>query len=175
MSARGGRGQQPKETIGNACDIPSAEQHKQQPSKQQRDKDRSLLRLHEFQQATACGARWAPLVRKLLRKERAISRHAVCTAHWRHRIALRNKMGDFVSRAMHLLSNKQPNTLVAIGDSSVAIGDSSAQRRGGALAAGLLRRLFCRYGSRRHYAAAMAVMHICTSCSSTTSESTTWR
>ena len=160
MSARGGRGQQPKETIGNACDIPSAEQHKQQPSKQQRDKDRSLLRLHEFQQATACGARWAPLVRKLLRKERAISRHAVCTAHWRHRIALRNKMGDFVSRAMHLLSNKQPNTLVTIGDSSVAIGDSSAQRRGGALAAGLLRRLFCRYRSMRHYAAAMAVMHL---------------
>ena len=33
MSARGGREQQPKKTIGNACDIPSAEQHKQQPSK----------------------------------------------------------------------------------------------------------------------------------------------
>ena len=101
----------------------------------------------------ACGARWAPLVRKLLRKERAISRHAVCTAHWRHRIALRNKMGDFVSRAVHLLSNRQPNT-------PMAIGDPSAQRRGGALAAGLLRRLLCRYRRMRNYAAAAAVMNL---------------
>ena len=74
-TARGGRGLQPKESIGKACEIPSAkQQHEQQPTKQQREQERSLRRCHDFQQAIACGVRWEPLVQKLLRKERAISR-----------------------------------------------------------------------------------------------------
>ena len=57
-SARGGRGLQPKESIGKACENPSAKQlHEQQLTKQQREQERSLRRLHDFQQAFACGAR----------------------------------------------------------------------------------------------------------------------
>lgn len=117
---RSGRRQQPKEPIGDTCENPPAKlQHEQQPPRKQREDERSLRRLREFQQAIACGARWQPLVRKLLRKERAISRADVWTAHCSRNIELRNKMGDFFVRAMHLLRNKR----MAIGDPpSPAIG-----------------------------------------------------
>ena len=98
-SARGGRGLQPKESIGKACENPSAKQlHEQQLTKQQREQERSLRRLHDFQQAFACGARWEPLVQKLLRKERAISRAQVWTAHMERRLAMREKMRAFLLR-----------------------------------------------------------------------------
>ena len=103
-SARGGRGLQPKESIGKACENPSAKQlHEQQLTKQQREQERSLRRLHDFQQAFACGARWEPLVQKLLRKERAISRADVWTTHMRYRIELRDKMSGFLARALRFL------------------------------------------------------------------------
>jgi hypothetical protein len=156
-TARGGRGLQPKEAIGKACEYPSAkEQHEQQPSKQQREQERSLRRLHEFQQAIACGARWEPLVQKLLRKERAISRHSVWTAHMSRKIELRNKMGEFLGRALRHLRSRA----LAIGERPVVDRDTLAQRRSGALAAGLLRRLFRSYRDVRHYAAATAAVNL---------------
>jgi len=100
---RGGHGQQLKESISKACEYPTAEQHEQQPSKRQREQQRSLLRLHDHQQAKACGARWAPLVQILLRKERAISRADVWTTHMRYRIELRDKMSGFLARALSFL------------------------------------------------------------------------
>jgi len=102
-TGRGGCGQQLKESISKACEYPTAEQHEQQPSKRQREQQRSLLRLHDHQQAKACGARWAPLVQNLLRKERAISRADVWTTHMRYRIELRDKMSGFLARALSFL------------------------------------------------------------------------
>jgi hypothetical protein len=108
-SARGGRGLQPKESIGKACENPSAKQlHEQQLTKQQREQERSLRRLHDFQQAFACGARW-----KLLRKERAISRAQVWTAHMERRLAMREKMRAFLLRVVrHASSSAHPVPMV---------------------------------------------------------------
>jgi len=146
--ALGGRGLQPTESVGNACDHPSAkEQHEQRPPKQQRKQQRSLRRLHDFQRAITCGARWEPLVQKLLRKQRAISRHNVWTAHMPHKIELREKMGEFLARALRLLCSRA----LAIGE--VVDRDTPVQSRSGALAAGLLRRLFNSYRGMRDHAA----------------------
>ena len=113
-SARDGRGLQPKESIGKACENPSAKQlHEQQLTKQQREQERSLRRLHDFQQAFACGARWEPLVQKLLRKERAISRAQVWTAHMERRLAMREKMRAFLLRVVrHASSSAHPVPMV---------------------------------------------------------------
>ena len=145
--ARGGRGQQPKGSIGHACEQPSAKkQQEQQPPKKQRDQERSLRRAYEFQQSIACGARWQPLVRKLLRRERAISRAAVWTAHCRRKIELRKKMGDFFSRALHALRHKP-----------LVIRDTP-QPANGAIAGRILRYLAMRLRMRRNTRAANAVM-----------------
>ena len=102
-------------------------------------------------------------MRKLLRKERAISRHAVCTAHWGSRIALRNKMGEFLARALRLLHKGAP----AIGERrsllirdlrpSLAIGERPA-RVSGALATGWMRRFANCYRMRRNVRAAVRTM-----------------
>lgn len=161
--ARGGRGLKPKETIGNACEYPTAKQH-EQPPKQQRAQ-RSLLRLHEHQRDKACGARWSPLVQMLLRKERAISRASVWTGHMEHKIALRDKMRDFVARALHDL----PKRALAVRDHSaktaqVAIGDPVAKLRhlvpqqSQALGAKILRRLASQYRDYSNRVAGHRVM-----------------
>ena len=112
-SARGGRGLQPKASIGKACELPSAKQLHERQSKQQREQERSLRRLHDFQQAFACGARWEPLVQKLLRKERAISRAQVWTAHMERRLAMREKMRAFLLRVVrHASSSAHPVPMV---------------------------------------------------------------
>lgn len=102
-TARGGRGQ-PTESVSKACEYSSEQQHEQRAPKKQRDKQRSLVRLHEFQQTMACGARWLPLVQKLLRRGRAISRSQVWTEHLERRLALREKMRAFLGRVTHYAS-----------------------------------------------------------------------
>ena len=152
-TGRGGRGQQLKESISKACEYPAAEQHEQQPSKRQREQQRSLSRLHDHQQAKACGARWAPLVQNLLRKERAISRADVWTTHMRYRIELRDKMSGFLARALRFLRKDA----LAKGDklSLVVRGRCLAH---GALAAGWLRRFATHYRVRLNTHAAFRTM-----------------
>ena len=156
-TTRDGRGQQPKEPIGNACEHPPAKQHERQPPKQQREQQRSLRRLHDFQQAKACGARWEPLVKMLLRKERAISRANVWTEHLRYRIELRDKMSGFLARALRFLRKR-----------ALAVGDKPSQSNrdlglaqskvSGALAAGWLRRFATHYRVRLNVRAAFRMM-----------------
>ena len=100
------RGQKPKESIGNACEHLSEKQQQQQPTKKQREQQRSLGRLRTFNQAKACGARWQPLVQLLLRRDRANLRDIVWTAHMRHKLALRDKMCDFLGRVLHHTSSR---------------------------------------------------------------------
>ena len=156
-TGRGGRGQQLKESISKACEYPTAEQHEQQPSKRQREQQRSLLRLHDHQQAKACGARWAPLVQNLLRKERAISRADVWTTHMRYRIELRDKMSGFLARALRFLRKgalaKGDKPPLVVRDSSLAQSNVS-----GALAAGWLRRFATHYRVRLNTHAAFRTM-----------------
>ena len=161
-SARGGRGQQPKEAIGGACEQPPAKQHEQRPPKQQREQDRSLQRLNDFQQAIACGVRWQPLVQKLLRKVRAISRHNVWTAHMSHNIELRNKMGDFLARVLRHLRSRE----LTAADSPLVDRDRSKDRSDrppappvtGALGVYAIRTLLCNYLRRCDFKAALKVM-----------------
>lgn len=153
MTARGGRRQQLKESIGSAREHPSAkQQHEQQSPKQQREQERSLRRLHDFQQTKACGARWEPLVQKLLRKERATSRAQVWTGHLERRIALRKKMRAFLGRALrHASSSAHPARVVDR--------DKPAQSKvSGALAAGWLRRLATCYRVKLDVRAAFRTM-----------------
>lgn len=105
-TVRGGRGQQLTEAVSNACENPLEKQREQQrPPKKQREHKRSLGRLHEFQRALACGARWMPLAQKLLRRERAISRAQVWTEHLERKLALRDKMCAFLGRALRYASS----------------------------------------------------------------------
>mmetsp|Transcript_15898 Transcript_15898/g.43128 ORF Transcript_15898/g.43128 Transcript_15898/m.43128 type:complete len:119 (+) Transcript_15898:364-720(+) len=86
----------------------------------------------------------------LLRKERAISRAAVWTAHCAHKIELRDKMGGFLARAMHHLCNRP-----------LVVRDTPpAQRRSGALAAGFLRRLFRCYQRMRDHTAVQTFLTV---------------
>jgi len=87
-------------TVNNACEHSSTEQHERTPKKQ-REQQRSLERCREFHQAKACGAHWLPLVQKLLRQGRAISRSCVWTQHLAQKLALRDKMAAFLGRALH--------------------------------------------------------------------------
>mmetsp|Transcript_58805 Transcript_58805/g.161381 ORF Transcript_58805/g.161381 Transcript_58805/m.161381 type:complete len:229 (+) Transcript_58805:196-882(+) len=101
------RGQQPKESTGTAREhLSEKQQQQQQPNRKQREEQRSLGRLRAFQQAKACGARWKPLIQLLLRRDRANSRDAVWTAHMRHKLALRDKMCDFLGRVLHHASTR---------------------------------------------------------------------
>ena len=66
------------------------------------------------------------------------------------RVELRNKMGEFLARALRYLRGRAS----AIGEVPVVEGDTAgtlAQRRSGALAEGLLRRLFNRYRGVRYH------------------------
>ena len=103
-TVRGGRGQPTDSVSSKACEYSSEQKHEQRAPKKQRDKQRSLVRLHEFQQTMACGARWLPLVQKLLRRGRAISRSQVWTEHLERRLALREKMRAFLGRVTHYAS-----------------------------------------------------------------------
>jgi len=132
-TARGGRGLQSKETIGSACEHPSAkQQHEKQPPKQQRASERSLRRMHDFQQTIACGARWEPLVKKLLRKERAISRAQVWTGHLQRRLALCEKMRAFLGRVLRHASNTAHPAPLLVRDRAehdLAVRDTDARRQ----------------------------------------------
>jgi hypothetical protein len=65
----------------------------------QRQQQRHQERLREHLKARACSERWLPLVQCLLRRSRAKFRCDVWTAHRRHKLALREKMRGFISRA----------------------------------------------------------------------------
>jgi len=65
----------------------------------QRQQQRHQERLREHLKARACGERWLPLVQCLLRRSRAKFRCDVWTEHRRHKLALREKMHGFISRA----------------------------------------------------------------------------
>ena len=103
-TVRDGSGQQPKGSIGHSCENPIAKQHERQPpSKKQRDQQRSLQRLHDHQQAKACGTRWLPLVRGLLRRNSATTRSDARTAHLRE-LALHDTTRYLLKRAQILRS-----------------------------------------------------------------------
>ena len=152
--ARGGRGQLPTETVSNACEHPPQKPcEQQQPPKQQREQQRSLRRAHEFHQALACGARWAPLVKKLLRRGRAISRAQVWTEHLDRRLALREKMRAFLERALRHASHSANTTPVVIGDPVAKLPQQSQ-----ALGARELRRLASQYRDYSNRVAGHRVM-----------------
>ena len=117
-TVRGGRGQ-PTEAVGKACKHSSEPQCEQRPPKKQRDQLRSLGRLHEFQRALACGARWLPLAQQLLRRERAISRARVWTERMEQKLALRDKMCAFLGRALRRASSLTSPAQLAVRDSRV--------------------------------------------------------
>ena len=146
-TARGGRGQ-PTEAVSKACEHSSEQQHEQRPPKKQRDEQRSLARLHEFQRALACGARWLPLAQNLLRRERAISRARVWTEHLKHKLALRDKMCAFLGRALSYASscNQAQSTAMSIRDPGpLRDSDASRARTSGALARRMLHELARKY------------------------------
>ena len=64
----------------------------------QRQQQRGQERLREHLEAQACGARWLPLVQRLLRRSRGTARDTVWTAHMRHKLALREKKGVLARR-----------------------------------------------------------------------------
>ena len=144
------RGQQQTEAVGRTCEHSSKRQHdQQQQTKQQREDQRSLLRLRAFQQAVACGARWLPLMQKLLRRNRATSRDNVWTSHMRRTLALRDKMRDFLGRVLCAASSHN-NTWTQV--------QKSPASPSGALGEGMLRQLAQRLRVRCNIKAAHMVM-----------------
>jgi hypothetical protein len=129
-SVRGGRGQQLTEAVGKACEHPLEKQREQlQPPKKQRDEQRSLGRLYEFQRALACGARWLPLAQQLLRRERAISRARVWTERMEQKLALRDKLCAFVERALRHTSSHTSSAELVDRDRSSSTSRSGAFAR----------------------------------------------
>ena len=126
--ARGGRGQ-PTEAVSKACEHSSEQQHEQRPPKKQRDEQRSLGRLHEFQRALACGARWLPLAQQLLRRERAITRARVWTERMEQKLALRDKMGAFLGRALRLANSRPIPAQLVVRDRASSTSRSGAFAR----------------------------------------------
>ena len=114
-TGHGGRGQRLTESVSLACEHPPSKQHERQeePKAAQRQL-RSLMRLSEFQQAKACGARWLPLVWGVLRGYRAKSRDNVWTQHMERKIELHKKARDFLGRALQLFRSRA----VVVGDLS---------------------------------------------------------
>ena len=145
------RGQQQTEAVDSTCEHSSKRQHdQQQQTKQQREDQRSLLRLRAFQQAVACGARWLPLVQKLLRRNRATSRDNVWTSsHMRRTLALRDKMRDFLGRVL-CAAISHNNTWTQV--------QKSPASPSGALGEGMLRQLAQRLRVRCNIKAAHMVM-----------------
>jgi len=141
-TVRGGRGQ-PTEAVGKACEHSSQPQCEQRPPKKQRDQPRSLGRLHEFQRALACGARWLPLAQQLLRRERAISRARVWTERMEQKLALRDKMCAFLGRALRRASSLTSPAQLAVRDRP------SSTSRSGAFARLGLRYIALRYQRQR--------------------------
>ena len=129
-SVRGGRGQQLTEAVGKACEHPLEKQREQlQPPKKQRDEQRSLGRLYEFQRALACGARWLPLAQQLLRRERAISRARVWTERMEQKLALRDKLRAFVERSLRHASSHTSSAELVDRDRSSSTSRSGAFAR----------------------------------------------
>ena len=129
-SVRGGRGQQLTEAVGKACEKSLEKQRgQQQPPKKQRDEQRSLGRLYEFQRALACGARWLPLAQQLLRRERAISRARVWTERMEQKLALRDKLRAFVERALRHASSHTSSAELVDRDRSSSTSRSGAFAR----------------------------------------------
>jgi hypothetical protein len=88
--------------------------------------------MHDFQQSIACGARWEPLVKKLLRKERAISRAQVWTGHLQRRLALCAKMRAFLGRVLRHASNTAHPAPLLVRDRAkhdLAVRDTDARRQ----------------------------------------------
>jgi hypothetical protein len=84
-----GCGSPPTETVGDACEKPTAKQQ------------RSARRLEQYKaakRADVCNARWLRLATPLLRRTRAKLRGDVWTAHMRAKLALRAKMGALFHR-----------------------------------------------------------------------------
>ena len=129
-TVRGGRGQQLTESVGFACENPSEKQREQQqPPRKQREQQRSLGRLCEFQRALACGARWLPLAQQLLRRERAITRARVWTERMEQKLALRDKMGAFLGRALRLANSRPIPAQLVVRDRASSTSRSGAFAR----------------------------------------------
>jgi len=105
-TALDGRGQQLAEAASNACEHPSTKQHERQQAAKDQRKERSLRRLHEYQQTKACGARWMSLVWGIQRRNRAKSRDDVWTEHMRYKIAISDKARAFLGRALQLFRSQ---------------------------------------------------------------------
>ena len=126
-TACSGRGQQPRKAIGDAHDHqPKSQQDQQQPTKQQRENQRSLARLRAFQQALACGLHWLPLVQRLLHQDRVKSRDRVWTEFMRRRLELRDKMRGFLGRVLRYSTQRANHALLVDRDRAADI-DATTQ------------------------------------------------
>ena len=103
-----GRKSQPAEPASDACE---------KPSNQLRKRAQRLADFNEAKRAAACGARWLPLVKSLLRRAHAKLRGSVVFGHMRTRLTLRAKMSCLLHR---VLTHAQQNARSAPDDSWLA-------------------------------------------------------
>lgn len=81
------------------------------PSRQQQKRAQRLATFNEGKRAAACGARWLPLVQVLLRRSRAKLRCDEFAGFMRAKLALRDRMRDFLRKAWTFYAQQRTRAL----------------------------------------------------------------